>query len=674
MILIGTGIGLTFPGVIAATLSAVRNPADIGAASALVLGLRMVGMSIANSTLSSYATLRVNQLVQLVEGNSPVFASIPPADYPTRFTTAYISGVVHTVAEMALIGAVILGIALLGTWALKIRQTTAARVVFSLLALSLILIVPRSAQAQAQPDSAPLEQMAQLIPADVDSFAAFNISETYISRLDTLYLNAAAQSTDLPHERLTETICQALNLKLPLPINCVSAILDFLGDSLGVGMSGTQYQLDDDPTNDHLTRIYLVAERDPRKSIELFLTLLGVISPLNRLPDPQEGYTLYRLTSPDALLGISDQYVYVALNADALPLPISASLAESESFKAAVGELPRQDYGIVAYADLPALLTPFVQNPRLLRAFSSVGLDMTQLSPAALGFAVTDEPAPLIDIAQLRQGTPSGDPLDLSLLGFVPPHTSMFAQSRDLDGLIRSVAGLYSALLSGAETQEDVQARINLTVMQILGVDLQQDILSWAGSSNFLFFANDATLLPDATIPPEFGFVVETHDPQRARQFAAALGQRLPQLFPSMTMRDETIAGITTSVVQIPDPARGSVEIALGATEDIFFVAPYAQAETLANALAARSAPDVLTGTASDWLAQPRFVFSIDQDGVRDLTNAARQLLNISSTSADALAQQIIRVLQEAITQSTISVSVNAHDTLLLRVTATLLQ
>jgi len=103
MALAGTGIGLTFAPVIAATLENVSDQRR-GMASSLVLGVRMVGMTIATSTLSVFSAERIIDLVIATEGGRFPLEIVDPDDYATIFSTTYITAAVQAVSEMAMIG------------------------------------------------------------------------------------------------------------------------------------------------------------------------------------------------------------------------------------------------------------------------------------------------------------------------------------------------------------------------------------------------------------------------------------------------------------------------------------------------------------------------------------------------------------------------------------------
>lgn len=103
MALVGIGIGLTFSPVSAAIINSATE-AERGVASALVIILRLVGMTVSVSSLTTYGLYRVTQITSLAQS---------AADFDiTTFGDVYAASSVQVLAEMGLIGAVICGVAM----------------------------------------------------------------------------------------------------------------------------------------------------------------------------------------------------------------------------------------------------------------------------------------------------------------------------------------------------------------------------------------------------------------------------------------------------------------------------------------------------------------------------------------------------------------------------------
>ncbi|MEO1165399.1 MAG: MFS transporter, partial [Chloroflexota bacterium] len=104
MALVGTGIGLTFSPVSTAIINSARDE-ERGVAGAIVLILRLVGMTVSISTLSSVMFYRLSSLAaQATAGTETLDAQL--------LYTAYTDAAVQILGEMGLIGAVLSAIAI----------------------------------------------------------------------------------------------------------------------------------------------------------------------------------------------------------------------------------------------------------------------------------------------------------------------------------------------------------------------------------------------------------------------------------------------------------------------------------------------------------------------------------------------------------------------------------
>lgn len=124
MAITGTGLGLTFTPVITTMLQSVSDR-QRGMASALVLGIRMVGMTIATSTLSVFGAQRITDLVTAVEEGRFVFELISPDEYATYYPITYINAAAQTVGEMSALGLIGAVLALLLVPAFRRRSESA---------------------------------------------------------------------------------------------------------------------------------------------------------------------------------------------------------------------------------------------------------------------------------------------------------------------------------------------------------------------------------------------------------------------------------------------------------------------------------------------------------------------------------------------------------------------
>ena len=105
MALIGVGIGLTFSPLSTAVINNARDD-ERGVAGALVLILRLVGMTLSTASLSSLMIYRVQALAQAAQAAEATFDA-------GRFVSIYANSAVQVLSEMGLIGALLCGLALL---------------------------------------------------------------------------------------------------------------------------------------------------------------------------------------------------------------------------------------------------------------------------------------------------------------------------------------------------------------------------------------------------------------------------------------------------------------------------------------------------------------------------------------------------------------------------------
>lgn len=113
MALVGIGIGLTFSPISAAIINSATDE-ERGVASALVLVVRLVGMTVSVSSLSSLALFRVNVLAS--ELQSQVFD-------PSGFVTVYTEAVVQVLREIGFVGVVFCLVALIPAYFLGRNAT-----------------------------------------------------------------------------------------------------------------------------------------------------------------------------------------------------------------------------------------------------------------------------------------------------------------------------------------------------------------------------------------------------------------------------------------------------------------------------------------------------------------------------------------------------------------------
>lgn len=109
MAIVGVGLGVTFAPISASVINAAPDR-DRGIASALVLVLRLVGMTISVSALTTYSLREVNRLVEIRLGAEAVGAD------PFLYAQAYAEIAVDVLAQLGLVGAIVCVLAVVPAW------------------------------------------------------------------------------------------------------------------------------------------------------------------------------------------------------------------------------------------------------------------------------------------------------------------------------------------------------------------------------------------------------------------------------------------------------------------------------------------------------------------------------------------------------------------------------
>jgi MFS family permease len=104
MVLAGVGLGLTISPIGTAVINEV-DESERGVSSALVIILRLVGMTVAISSLTTFALNRVTYLMDIAR--SQLLPSLTPEQIQQQAVAAYFSSAIRAIDEMLLIGAVV---------------------------------------------------------------------------------------------------------------------------------------------------------------------------------------------------------------------------------------------------------------------------------------------------------------------------------------------------------------------------------------------------------------------------------------------------------------------------------------------------------------------------------------------------------------------------------------
>ncbi len=450
-----------------------------------------------------------------------------------------------------------------------------------ILSLLVLLLLGAAAALQAQDAVPNPAEMARYFPADTGFFVAFRLDDAYIDQLDTLSqigLNLQQRVVSALSGDVTPPLSlrDQLNQSLRSLNTDLDSILGWLGDLGAVAAV---------PGTDGTPQFSLVLELADRQGLEAFLQ---ATEPDDWRESRLEGTTRV-FDQRDPIIAITDDYL-VVYNRTAADRPDPnadrPSLSQNEDFGAALGQLPAKNYNVMMYVDAADLNEPQFQSSLIL---------LSAAGPAAVGLTILDDTTLVIDSAQrpatntAATGAPAVDP---DFLRFIPTNASAVIQATDFTNLYNNIlsAATVAAQASGSsDEQMSVQAQLE-SIAQMVGIDLQDDLLSWTTGeyglfirSNIVDLANDLSQTEALDVASRFdlGLVIEATDPAAAAAFAQKVGS-LAQQFAGqaegVTISQDTIDDVPVTVISInaplPAPARAyKTDLLIGATEEVFFIA-----------------------------------------------------------------------------------------------------
>jgi hypothetical protein len=466
-----------------------------------------------------------------------------------------------------------------------------ALLVASLAAPSAQLTAQHTAQNAARLAQADVESMAALMPNDSVFFFALRTDDNYIELLDSLIQKV--------YDTLPRFTLPSFNLKQLLDLAAQQAlggdfqtkVRTWLGDNIAFAIGSPSKLFDRDLSNDTETEILLAIQIVNRAEFEVLFESLA--DPRGYTKASSAAFTDYEDTRQPILLRVTDTLVLLGTKAGVTStLNRAAKLNANPQFKQTIGALPESAYNIFAYvnlSELQQLLTTLLpRNQReLLRNVTA---------PFAIGATILDGRSLVLDIAvqgtQLISDLGLDKPVNPDFARWMPADTVLSVHLRDLSAYYRA---FLSALRLTLGEQAELRA-FELALQQFesalrtsLGLDLEEDILSWLTGDFAIFVAHtpqERSLLelqfdPSLRLPfvgYDFGLLIEVIDPEKAAKLVAELSGALKATLrnaPNVTVTsDEKRITVAIDVPNLTTPA----EIVIGVNDAVFYVATGAAA------------------------------------------------------------------------------------------------
>ncbi|MBO9308847.1 MAG: DUF3352 domain-containing protein [Chloroflexi bacterium] len=465
-----------------------------------------------------------------------------------------------------------------------------ALLIASLAAPSAQLTAQRTAENTARLAQADIEGMAALMPSDSTFFFALRTDDNYIELLDSLIQKV--------YDTLPRLTLPSFSLKQLLDLAAQQAlggdfqtkVRPWLGDTIAFAIGSLEKLLDADPRNDAQTETLLAARIVNRAAFEA--TLESLADPRSYSKSRSAEFTDYEDLQQPLLVRVSETLVLAGTKASVnSALSRAAKLNANPQFKQTVGALPESAYNIFAYANLSELGQFAAFLPReqrdLVRSFAV---------PFAIGATILDGRSLVLDVAIQNTelvGDPSlGKPVNPDFARWMPADTVLSVHLRDLSAYYRALLSALRLILSGqAELLgfELALQQFEEALRSSLGLDLNQDILSWLTGDFAIFIAHtpqERSLLelgidPSLRLPfvgYDLGLVTEATDPRKAARLIAVLGSAL-----QASLRDVPAVTVTpgerrvTLTINLPNLTT-PIQVVIGVNDAVFYIATGAAA------------------------------------------------------------------------------------------------
>jgi len=364
-----------------------------------------------------------------------------------------------------------------------------------------------------------IQDMARYFGEDYELFFAIRTDDLYVSEINSIVNTVISK---LPPE-LASSVPSEIDLRsfISLPIeNQVYTYEDIrgvLGDSFAFGARSLQALDGGTPKEGGFM---LAVEIKDRAALETALNL-GSLNAIEA-----SAFSLYTL--PNGTLALTDDLLMFAADVNTLPA-IFTGLEATEKYQSAIGALPAESYNILLYANLENAL-----EVALADAPAELLVSLEQLPNVfVLGATILDGKSLAIDIAADTALLYAPTPISTSFAQNLPNGTDLLVHSTDLGKSVQALLEQIDTQFPAGADQPSPATQIRQALSAFVGLNLEEDLLSWTTGDYALFASSDvrnlfATFADNgtsslATLNLELGFVQQATDPAKAANLVTRL-------------------------------------------------------------------------------------------------------------------------------------------------------
>lgn len=485
------------------------------------------------------------------------------------------------------------------------KKATVLLLVFAILVGMLPLSVVTAAS------TGDLTSLAAYLPADTSVFVGLRTDDAFITEIEGLLnlLAARLPAGTIPPVGLFDLLDMAIAEVMPEG-NFQRVVRSWLGDTAVLGVLNLDDAYDPMSLSVEDPPVVLALSVTNRAAAEELVGLLMADSLASGFVERgEEGpFTTYKTVGRQAdaasiLIGDDVLLVTNSPLGDLLQLP-GGSLADNEAFIGAFDLLPAESYNILVYVDSQGIIEAQANqlgdfDPEMAAISRLLGMQ----GPLAMGFTMLDGHVLTMDIAtrldrEALQATgemlPDMQPINPAFAEYLPAGAQFVILGTGIwGGYQSSLIAAQLAMEAQGEDPEDMYSQLELYgdfIEQMVGLDYEEDLLSWMTEDFALYFMIDTTFVDTVfadpttfmsldTFPLDFGFLVAATDDAAARNVVAQLSDALPALLAQsptadVTLSQETIAGSSVLALTVPveDASMDleSIDLLLGANDEVF--------------------------------------------------------------------------------------------------------
>lgn len=428
-----------------------------------------------------------------------------------------------------------------------------------------VLLVFSQAFSSAALPPADLAALARYVPSNSDVVIGFRTDDAIINNLQVM-IDRIGETFDVETPSLWDELDGLLQtLPFERPVNWDEAVRSWVGDSALIAYPNISSQLDDKWENDYMMPISLVFELTSQQALaDVIAAAVGEPEgmPLGDLlteiasnsPEDYgvtvEGDVIHvagTMNYRDVWVYIDDSALVLANTPHLVPTVLGdRTLETNETFINGINHLTLPSYDGFIYTDLAVLLQ--AENTSMSAYEEELLQDVfSSLSEQIIGFSLNPEQAVVFDVVQvinpeitspISYNVCSDDQaLDREFLRYIPAGSQVVMHG---DQFLQQVEMFFVNMFFMAEAstgmpfdQLDADIRNLEDALDVfLGLDLQEDILSWM-NGNFAFSLRISPSLSDAQtldlrnvlseMPVDGALLIEVTDSEKARNFVAAL-------------------------------------------------------------------------------------------------------------------------------------------------------